>query len=182
MGFFDQGGQQYDPNDPNKFASEFEAVPAGNYEADITQAELKDGRKRGSQYVNLRHDIVGPSYQGRVLFGRITVSNPNSQAEKIGRKQLYQLQGATGVHAIRTPQDLQQFVGKRVTITVSCEREEDPAQQQYADKRGMKNNVKAWKAIAGSQMPQVQPSVTPQQPQQPNTAPAANGTQSKAPW
>ena len=175
MGFFDQGGQNYDANMPT---GQFDSIPAGEYEVDITEVELKTGRNAGSEFLKIRHDIVGPSHQGRVMFQNITVSNQNAQAETIGRQQLNQLQGAAGVSALRSAADLQQFVGKRVIARVV--REVDNS--QYGDKDGYRNNIKGWKAIAGSQMPQVQPSVTPQQPQQPNTAPAANGTQSKAPW
>lgn len=178
MGFFDQGGQNYDVNMPS---GEFESIPAGEYEVDITEVSLENGRNAGSEYLKVRHDIVGPSYQGRVLFQNITVSNQNAKAETIGRQQLNQLQGATGVSALRSAADLQQFVGKRVLARVVIEKDKT----QYADKNGKKNRVKGWKAIAGSQMPQVQPQAGIGErvfEEQPNAAPAANGTQSKAPW
>lgn len=172
MGFFDQGGQNYDANMPS---GQFESIPAGEYEADITQIELRKGKNIGSEFLAIRHDIVGPSQQGRVLFQNITVSNQNSQAETIGRQQLNQLQGATGVAALRSAADLQQFVGKRVIVRVVREKDDT----QYQDKDGFRNSIKSWKAIAGSQMPQVQPIATSQQP---NQAPAGNAAQSNAPW
>ncbi|MFA5703763.1 MAG: DUF669 domain-containing protein [Advenella sp.] len=179
MGFFDQGGQQYDPNMPTTTP---DSIPAGDYEADIKEVELKPTKDGRGEYVKLRHDIIGPSHQGRVIFANINISNPSQAAESIGRQQLNELQGATGVYALRAPQDLQQFAGRRVIIKVS--RKED---KEYGDSQGYKNEIKGWKAMAGSQMPQTSPSQTvPTQsaPQQQSQLPGVGTSQpgNNPPW
>lgn len=165
MGFFEQGGQTYDPNRPS---SKPLAIETGWYQAKITESEIRKTQAGTGEVLKIRYDITGPKYQGRVVFSNISISNPNPQTVEIGRGQLNSLQGATGVHALRSAQDVKQFIGRAVSISVV--RKED---QNYGDENGFKNEVRGWKAIEGSQLPQ--PSNEPAQP----TQPAAG---SGAPW
>jgi hypothetical protein len=52
--------------------SNFDPVPAGNYSASITSAELKE-TSTGGTMIKLRFDITGPSHEGRVVFGNINI-------------------------------------------------------------------------------------------------------------
>jgi hypothetical protein len=173
MGFFDQGGQTYDANMPS---STPDSIPAGDYTANITEVEIKPTKDGRGEYVKVRHDITGPTHQGRVLFTNINISNPSQTAENIGRQQLNELQGAAGVHALRQPQDLQQFVGRQVSIKVSTKKDEE-----YGDSKGFKNEIKGWKAIAGSQMPQSQPASQQAASQQQSQLPGTGGG-AQPPW
>ena len=66
----------------------FDPIPAGWYTVKIVEAKLKDTKSGTGQYIAVRYDVLGPQYQGRVVFGNINIKNQNPQAEEIGRQQL----------------------------------------------------------------------------------------------
>ena len=70
----------------------FEPVPAGTYEVQVTDADLKTTQKGDGQYISMELSIVrNPEYQGRKIFANITVSNPSQKAVDIGRAQIMDL-------------------------------------------------------------------------------------------
>ncbi len=141
----------------------FDPLPAGWYQSKVTDAELKTTKAGTGQYISVRHDILGPTHQGRVVYGNLNISNPNPKAEAIGHQQLGDLMRAIGVAQVT---DTDQLIGGNCEIKLSISKSD-----QYGDS----NDVKAWKAMAGGQMPQAQPmqaqqpmqAAQPQQPQQP---------------
>lgn len=145
MGFL---GQTFEQKDMPKNAG-FDPIPAGWYRVAIAAAELKES-KSGGKYINIRCDVTGPSYEGRVVFGMITVQNSNQKAEEIGRAQLSELMGAVGVPRLS---DTDQLIGKHCEIKVTIKKDE-----QYGDK----NEIRAWRAIEGAQLPK--PAPAPQKP------------------
>ena len=76
----------------------FEPVPAGVYEVQITDADLKTTKDLKGQYIWLELTIVrNPEYQDRKFFANITVSNESQKAVDIGRAQLGDLLEITGL-------------------------------------------------------------------------------------
>lgn len=120
----------------------YEPLPAGWYSARIHSAEIKPTKVPGGQYIKVRYDIVGPSHQGRVIFGNLNIRNANPKAEQIGRQQLGELMRAIGLTEI---QDTDQLVGGQCQIKVAI--------QAAADGYEPSNEVKGWKHNGGATAP-----------------------------
>ena len=136
-----------------------EPVPAGWYNVKIHGAELKNTKAGTGQYISVRYDVIGPTHQGRVVFGNINIKNPNPKAEEIGRQQLGDLMRSIGLARVT---DTDQLIGGQLKIKVDVRKDD-----QYGDS----NEVRGYKAIEGSM-----PTMTAA----PAAAPAAGGV--KAPW
>lgn len=118
----------------------FEPIPAGWYNARITEAEVKSTKAGTGTYLKVRYDITGPTHQGRVIYGNINLSNPNQQAEQIGIQQLGSLARAIGLEVIS---DSDQLINRDVQIKLSIKKD---TSGQYNDS----NDVKGFKAIDGT--------------------------------
>lgn len=130
--------------------SSFSPLPKGWYSATIAGAELKTTKNGSGQYIAVRYDIIGPTHQGRVVFGNINIRNQNIKAEEIGRAQLGDLIRSIGVATLK---DTDQLLGKSVQIKL------DISQQEGYDPR---NEVRAFKALEGANMPMTQMPAAPQ--------------------
>jgi len=119
----------------------YEPLPAGWYTAAITGAELKNTKAGTGQYIAIRYDIIGPTHQGRIVFGNLNIRNPNPKAEEIGRQQLGEVMRAIGIAKV---QDTDELIGGQLSIKVDIR-----SSEQYGDQ----NEVKGFKAIAGSTPP-----------------------------
>jgi hypothetical protein len=119
----------------------YEPLPAGWYTASITAAELKNTKAGTGQYIAIRYDIIGPSHQGRIVFGNLNIRNPNATAEGIGRQQLGEIMRAIGIAKV---QDTDELIGGQLSIKIAIK-----VSEQYGDQ----NEVKGFKAIAGSTPP-----------------------------
>lgn len=131
-------GQTYQVKDIPEQDS-FEPIPAGWYNARITEAEVKSTKAGNGSYIKIRYDIIGPSHQGRVIYGNINLSNPNQQAEQIGIQQLGSLARAIGLEVIS---DSDQLINRDVQIKLSIKKD---TSGQYNDS----NDVKGFKAVDG---------------------------------
>lgn len=70
----------------------FEPVPAGTYEVQITDADLKTSRNGDSRYIWLELTIVkNPEFNDRKIWARITTEHPKEQAVNKGRAQIMDL-------------------------------------------------------------------------------------------
>jgi hypothetical protein len=119
----------------------YEPLPAGWYTASITAAELKNTKAGTGQYIAIRYDIIGPTHQGRIVFGNLNIRNPNATAEGIGRQQLGEIMRAIGIAKV---QDTDELIGGQLSIKIAIK-----VSEQYGDQ----NEVKGFKAIAGSTPP-----------------------------
>ena len=137
----------------------FDPIPAGWYNARITEAEVKSTKAGTGSYVKVRYDITGPTHQGRVIYGNINLSNPNQQAEQIGIQQLGSLARAIGLEVIS---DSDQLINRDVQIKLSVKKD---TSGQYNDS----NDVKGFKAVDGAM---------PSMP----TASAPTGKAATPPW
>jgi hypothetical protein len=115
--------QSYDANDLPK--SDFEPVPAGNYDCSIHSAEVVNTKNNG-QMLKFRLDITGPTHQGRVVFGNVTLRNANPKAVEIGKQQLGDLIRACGIPRLT---DSDQIIGCQVLARIGIEKSEE-----YGDK------------------------------------------------
>lgn len=137
--------------------SNFDPLPAGWYQVSITKADLTPTKSGTGSYINMRYDVLGPTHQGRVVFGMITISNQNQKAEEIGRQQLGELMRAIGLARL---EDTDQLIGGNLQIKLGIKE----------DDYGIKNDVKGFKSNGGAA------------PLAPKPAAASAPAASKAPW
>lgn len=128
---------------PEDQGGNFEPLPAGDYNVQVSESTLNDTKAGTGQYIKLRLDITGPTHQGRVLFANINIRNPNPKAEEIGRQQLGSILRAIGLASLT---DTDQLVGGQMNVKVTVKN--DPTY-------GPGNEVKAFKALSGSPAPAV---------------------------
>lgn len=141
----------------------FEPIPPGWYDVNITGAELRQTKTGTGQYIAVRYDVTGPTHQGRVVFANLNIRNQNPQAESIGRQQLGELMRAIGLAKV---EDTDQLIGSHLQIKVKI-RESAGYDPQ--------NDVSGFRASGGAaKQPAQQPAA--QAAQQPTTGGA------KAPW
>lgn len=92
-----------------------EAIPAGWYNAQIDQSEMKPTKDGSGAYLELRFSILDGQYVNRKVFGRLNLRNANPVAQEIAYKQLSAICHATGVLQV---QDSQQLHGRPLKIKV----------------------------------------------------------------
>lgn len=93
-----------------------EAIPAGWYNAQIDQSEMKPTKDGSGSYLELRFSVLDGQYANRKVFGRLNLRNANPVAQEIAYKQLSAICHATGVLQV---QDSQQLHGRPMKIKVS---------------------------------------------------------------
>ena len=137
--------------------SSMEPIPAGWYTCIITDSEFKPTKKGNGEYLQLRLDVIDGENEGRVLFDRLNLSNPNQTAVDIAQRQLSAICRAIGV---MTPQDSADLHDKPIKVKVKIR----PAGNGYE----ASNEVSAYDSAEGAGAPTQQ------------AAPASNA--GKKPW
>lgn len=163
-----QLGQTYNAQDLPQGDNDgnFKAIPDGKYQVTIVKAELTPTKSGTGEYIKVRMDITGPSYQGRVLFANLNIRNQSEVAERIGLQQFGDVIRAIGKSSVS---DTDELIGGNLTVKVAKIKDE-----QYGDEDGFKNEVKAFMASNGSAAP------APQAQQQ--SAPQPQPTGATPPW
>ena len=75
----------------------FDAIPAGTYEAVIAESEVKPTKSGTGSYLELTIEIISGDYQGRRVWARLNLANPNVKAVEIARRELSSICRAVGV-------------------------------------------------------------------------------------
>ena len=94
---------------------DYENLPDGIYALEVTQSEVAQTSKGDGTILKLRYGVIEPEeFKNRLIFGNITLENPNAQAQEIGQKQLASLCRAIGLSEIEDSDELhfQRFVAK----------------------------------------------------------------------
>lgn len=135
-------GEAFNVDDmPQGDGGNFEPIPAGVYDATITRADVKATKDGTGSMIAIRYDIVGPSHQGRVIFGNLNIRNKSPRAEEIGRQQLGDIMRAIGLSRL---EDTDQLIGGQLKIKVDIEKKEG---------YDARNVVKGFKSLSGSTPP-----------------------------
>lgn len=92
-----------------------EAIPAGWYNAQIDQSEMKPTKDGAGAYLELRFSVLDGQFANRKVFTRLNLRNANPVAQEIAYKQLSAICHATGVMQV---QDSQQLHGCPLKIKV----------------------------------------------------------------
>jgi hypothetical protein len=75
----------------------FDALPAGRYEAIISESEMKDTKAGTGQYLQLTFTVVGGQHEGRKLWSRLNLVNPNATAVQIAERELSAICHCVGI-------------------------------------------------------------------------------------
>lgn len=156
MSIFDQG---FDATGVDT-ASNFDVIPAGEYEVIITASEEKFTKNGQGKYLELREEIQSGEYAGRLLFDRLNLKNSNAKAVEIAQRVLAQICHATGVMQVKNAEQLH-------NIPIIAIVKVRPADGNY----DASNEIKGYKAFASA--------VKQHAPAAPRTSAPAKST---APW
>lgn len=163
------GGFDHAAVEPDE-GRDFSPLPAGAYEVEITNSEVKDAKSGKGCYLSLEFTVINPQqYASRKVWANITLKNASAQAESIGQAQLSSLCRATGLPA--PLRDSDHLFQKIVRIRVKIE----PAKDNYP----AKNEVTGYESLGqpASAPAQRQAAATPAA--RPAAAPRAAAT---PPW
>ena len=131
-------------------------LPAGDYQAIITESETKATKDGQGQYLQLKLQIQGGEFAGRVLFDRLNLWNNNQQAQEIAQRALSAICHAVGILQVGDSQELH---NRPLIATVKVK----PASGNYE----ANNEIKGYKAAQLAAAPAFMPP-------QAQAAPAAN--------
>lgn len=137
----------------------FDPLPAGDYNVIITESETRLTKDGSGQYLQLKLEVQGGEFSGRVLFDRLNLWNNNATAKEIAHRQLAQIAHAVGALQVA---DSEQLHFKPLVATVKLR----PARDNFE----ASNEVKGYKQAAGAPVMQ-----------QPFNAPRASAPQAAAP-
>ncbi len=100
-------------------ATAFEAIPAGNYAAIITESAMKPTKRGDGEYLQLTLQIIDGEHSGRKLFDRLNLNNPNATAVDIAQRTLSAICHAVGV---MKPQDSAELHDIPMQVRVGVEK------------------------------------------------------------
>jgi len=118
----------------------YEVLPAGEYQAMITDSEMKTTKNGNGEYLQLTVEIIDGEYKGRLLWERLTLKHPNAKTVEIAQRTLSAICRAVGV---LQPKDSAELHGVAFVVKVGIE----------APKNGYdaQNRIKAYKSARQAQ-------------------------------
>lgn len=123
--------------------NDYDLLPAGWYNAIITDEEMRETKAGTGHYLNLRLDLHGnPEYDGRVVWAMLNLDHPNPKAVEIARSDLKAILVAIGKEDIK---DSAELLNQHVQIKVAV--------QAAKDGYDAKNVVKGYKASTNAPGP-----------------------------
>jgi hypothetical protein len=105
--------------DPN---IDFDPIPAGKYEAVMTESEMKPNKAGTGSYLQCTFVVTEGEFKGRVLWARLNLDNPNATAVKIAKAELSSLCRAVGV---MRPRDSSELHDLPLVLMVRCKKRAD---------------------------------------------------------
>ena len=132
-------------------------IPAGWYKCAITASEEKPTKAMTGSYLELEVQVIDGEHQGRKVFDRLNLDNPNQTAVEIAQRTLSSICRSVGM---MTPRESSELHDKPLMVKVAVK----PADGAYS----ASNEVKEYQAADNVQAA-------------PAVAPAASGI-STPPW
>jgi hypothetical protein len=149
MATLDFNAHEVDP------AVALEAVPAGKYNALITESEFKQTKSGNGHFLELTFEIIEGEFKGRKVWARLNLDNPNQQAVQIARGELSAICRAVNV---MQPKDSAELHNLPLEISVKCKKRDDSDEPS--------NEIKGYATKGSSGSPSA-----PAEQAQTNTAP-----------
>jgi len=103
-------------------AGSFEPIPAGKYQAVITESEMVETKAGTGQFLKLTFQVIEGEYENRLVWARLNIENANEQARDIARGQLSAICRAVGVMKPRSSDELHDIP---LVIDVKCSKRKD---------------------------------------------------------
>lgn len=103
-------------------ANDFDPVPAGKYQAVITESEMTPNKAGTGHFLKLTFQIIEGPFKNRLLWTRLNLDNPNATAVQIARGELSAICRAVGVLA---PNDSVDLHNLPLVIHVKCKKRSD---------------------------------------------------------
>ena len=131
---------------------QFEPIPADDYVATVTEAEMRTTRRGDGEYIKLTWQVQDGQHAGRLSWQNINWQNPNEAAVAIGKKQLASICRAVGLPASEIANfELGMILGKPCKVSVTIR----DASNGYSPSNEIKRIAKAEGAsVAASTMQQ----------------------------
>jgi hypothetical protein len=104
-------GGEFDASKEAPAEDRYGLLETGWYPLEVEKAEVKENNARNGKFLKLQVTVIGERHNGRKLFPQITLSNPNPDAVRIGRRELADLTQAAGITVLKNSAEL---VGKQV--------------------------------------------------------------------
>jgi hypothetical protein len=116
-----------EPNEPR------DPLPAGWYKCVITESEEKPTKAQTGSYLQMTLEVIEGDHQGRKVFERLNLNNPNQTAVEIAQRTLSGICRSVGVMTPRNSSDLHD---KPLMVKVAVK----PASGEY----GASNEIKEY--------------------------------------
>ena len=120
-------------------AQQFEPLPNGDYRVAITETESRPTKAGTGAYLLLKLQVLEGQHQGRILFDRLNLDNPNQTAVDIAKRTLAAICTSVGV---MTPKDSSELLDKPMMVKVVV----TPPQNGY----DAGNDIKGYKAAGAA--------------------------------
>lgn len=114
------------PENLDEITSDFEPIPQGEYQALISNSEMKDTAAGTGQYLKLEWTIQDQEYAGRKVFQNLNLVNPNKQAQNIAWAQFKEICAAMDLD-YNDVEDASELHGNVVTVKLDIR----PGQGKY---------------------------------------------------
>ena len=140
----------------------FAAIPAGRYDAEIEDSEIKTTKKGDGEYLQLTFHVTHGELAGRKVWARLNIRNPNKTAEDIARRELAAICQAVGLTRVNDSSELHH---RPLQIDVGVEKNKENGEDT--------NRIKGYVAVESAQ--RALPGTT-------TSKPAANAGKAPPPW
>lgn len=84
----------------------YEPLPYGWYNLNITKSELKDNSTKTGKFISLEFTVLDGEYKGRKVWSNLNIKNPNQVTVEIARKTLASICEACNKLQIQDTQEL----------------------------------------------------------------------------
>jgi len=128
----------------------FDPIPAGEYLCVIIASDEKPTKAGNGSYLELEFEVIDGPYQGRKLWDRLNLANPNELAVKIARATLSAICRAVGV---MEPKDSCELHDLPLLVKVRVEKRADTDEPSNVIKGYKKRDVLAATPAASSPAP-----------------------------
>ncbi|MAK85994.1 MAG: hypothetical protein CMK96_03385 [Pseudomonas sp.] len=124
--------------DPDNVQGDYSPIPPGEYRVHVISSDLKATKAGTGNYLELEMEVLDGEHQGRKLFDRLNIDNPNQQAVDIAQRTLNAICVAVGKLSIADSNELH-------NIPMIAVVKVDPARGDY----GPSNSIKTYKPAGG---------------------------------
>jgi hypothetical protein len=131
-----------------------EPLPAGWYRAVITASEEKPTKAQTGSFLMMTLEVIEGQHQGRKVFERLNLNNPNATAVEIAQRTLSSICRAVGVMTPRNSSDLHD---KPFMVKLAVK----PADGQYSASNDIKEYAAQDKGPAAAAAPAASSSTPP---------------------